>query len=64
MLHKQVRAFGLFMEDLVARLEGGAAETTSAAVLRGLAGRCAAVGGARPRFAEVVAELAQIVPVS
>jgi hypothetical protein len=50
---KQVRAFGLFMVDLVERIEAASAGAAAARQLAQLAGRCAAVGGGRPRFAEV-----------
>lgn len=53
----QVRAFGLFIRDVVARLDAAAASSPAAPRLRALAERCAAAGAGRPRFAQVEAEL-------
>ncbi|GBF96205.1 hypothetical protein Rsub_08750 [Raphidocelis subcapitata] len=53
----EVRAFGIFMSDVAARISASDAATPAARRLGRLADRCAAPGGERPRFAEVVSEL-------
>jgi hypothetical protein len=56
-----VRAFGLLMADIAARLEPRAAGCDAGAALAALAARCAAAGaGGRPAFKEVLLELQQM----
>lgn len=58
----EVRAWGILVEELLARVEKGSTAAPALDVLSGLQQRCCApVVGGRPTFAEVVEELEQIV---